>query len=300
MHTLKHKCTPLGEGEEERKNCMIKLIAIDMDATLLNDQKEYDRFKFNHIVKKLNEMGVIIAIASGNSYEKLRKYIDESIRPSIYFVGDNGNHIVKNDETIFVKAMAKQTVIDIMILLKNLGGFYPMVSTTKSSYSLDEGENALSYFGAYNPEIQLIDHLDNLPNNEPLVKLATMSEHAIEVNKSVANQIVANFPEVAAVTSGEKWVDVYVHDGGKGTGLQFLLNKYQIHADDCMAFGDSLNDYTMMQLVKYSMAMGNADLELANICHYQIGTNEDGAVVSLLEELLAHDTVAFLEKYRRH
>ena len=55
----------------------------------------------------------------------------------------------------------------------------------------------------------------------------------------------------------------------------------------------------MMEVVDYSLAMGNADPDLLAICRYQIGDNESQAVIDILEALVADSSAAFLAQYRR-
>ncbi|MFD1900506.1 HAD hydrolase family protein [Enterococcus termitis] len=52
----------------------VKMIAVDMDGTFLNSEKDYDREKFNHLYKKMCEQNVRFVVASGNQYYQLKSF----------------------------------------------------------------------------------------------------------------------------------------------------------------------------------------------------------------------------------
>ena len=106
------------------------------------------------------------------------------------------------------------------------------------------------------------------------------------------------FPNLTAVTSGGGWLDFYHRDGGKGSAIHALQEKYQITHKETMVFGDSLNDASMVQYANYSIVMGNGDEELKKISNYEIGTNEDQAVLEILELLLKERNLSFLNQYK--
>ena len=57
----------------------LKLVAIDLDSTLLRDDKSYDVERFDKVVKELINKGVIFVIASGNKNSKIRSYISDNL-----------------------------------------------------------------------------------------------------------------------------------------------------------------------------------------------------------------------------
>lgn len=58
----------------------IKMIAVDMDGTFLNDQKEYNVFRFNQLFKVMQEKNIKFVVASGNQYFQLRNFSKLSIK----------------------------------------------------------------------------------------------------------------------------------------------------------------------------------------------------------------------------
>ncbi len=277
----------------------IKLIAIDMDETFLRTDKTYDVSRFKRVLTALLERDIIVCIASGNSFHKLEAYFDQEDRDRLYFAGDNGNYIVRNQKLLHALAIEPATMLSIENFLDEFDGFHPNVSIGEKTYFRETSGTELEVVKRYNDNIEIINHFSEIPSAEQAVKIAIHSEKALHENKTMARIIIERYDDVTSVTSGDGWLDVYHRDGGKGASIRYLQDKYNISSDETMAFGDSLNDSSMMHEALYSVSMGNADPDLVADTHYQIGNNNDQAVLSLLEELLANDSMAFMKKYRR-
>ena len=87
------------------------------------------------------------------------------------------------------------------------------------------------------------------------------------------------------VLSEQSWIDIQNTDTSKGTAIQFLQEAYDIKPEECICFGDYLNDYTMMESCHFSVAMANAHPKLKEIANYETTTNDSQGVVSMLSLL---------------
>lgn len=277
----------------------IKLIAIDMDETFLRTDKTYDVSRFKRVLTALLERDVIVCIASGNSFHKLEDYFDEEDRDRLYFAGDNGNYIVRNQELFHALAIDPERIISIENFLDEFDGFYPNVSIGKKTYFREASGPEYDMVKRYNDHVDIVVSFGEIPSTEQAVKIAIHSEKALHENKTMARIINERYDDVSAVTSGDGWLDIYHHEGGKGASVRYLQEKYDISFDETMTFGDSLNDSSMMHEALYSVSMGNADPDLVVDTRYQIGNNNDQAVLDVLEELVVNDSMAFMKKYRR-
>ena len=277
----------------------IKLIAIDMDETFLRTDKTYDVSRFKRVLTALLERDIIVCIASGNSFHKLEAYFDQEDRDRLYFAGDNGNYIVRNQKLLHALAIEPATMLSIENFLDEFDGFHPNVSIGEKTYFRETSGTELEVVKRYNDNIEIINHFSEIPSAEQAVKIAIHSEKALHENKTMARIIIERYDDVTSVTSGDGWLDVYHRDGGKGASIRYLQDKYNISSDETMAFGDSLNDSSMMHEALYSVSMGNADPDLVADTHYQIGNNNDQAVLDILDQLLENYSMAFMKKYRR-
>ncbi|MBG9988329.1 HAD family phosphatase [Aerococcaceae bacterium DSM 111176] len=276
----------------------VKLICIDLDETLLNTQKTYDTDRFKAVVGKLRDQGIMVTIVTGNSYQKVEHYFDDEELETLYFCCDNGNSIVKNRQRLHSFALGPDTVKDVVRYLNDFPEYSPLASINDISYIGANRAEAFEAIQRYNPRLEVTENLDFIPLEDGVNKIAIYSNEPLEKNKRLAKTINEKFEGVASVTSGDGWVDVYHKEGGKGAAVSYLQDKYGITSAESMAFGDSLNDASMMLKVGYSVSMSNADPELVQLTNYQVGSNNDQAVINTLEQLVEHSDLSFMEEYR--
>jgi sugar-phosphatase len=102
------------------------------------------------------------------------------------------------------------------------------------------------------------------------------------------DQIRALLPEgVTATTAGNEWIDIQNTGVNKGAGIRLLQKKLHIKKEECAAFGDAMNDYTLLQNVKYSYAMKNADDRIKAIARQTLPwTNEEQGVIKQIRNIL--------------
>ncbi len=276
----------------------LKLISIDLDSTLLRDDKTYDIDRFKQIIERLDALDIMVTIITGNVYQKVMEYFDEEELQSLYFCCDNGNNIIKNNELLHSFSIDKQSVHEVLSYLGTFPEYYPVLSINGIGYIQQENLIVYDALKQFNPELRVIERLQDAPIQEGVSKIAIYSNESLEKDKQMIATIDEKFERVSSVTSGHGWLDVYHIHGGKGAAIRYLQEKYNITSEESMAFGDSLNDAPMMDKVFYNISMANADPDLVQLTDYQIGTNEEQAVVSVLEEILQDPTLEFMKQYR--
>lgn len=275
----------------------LKLIAVDMDETFLREDKTYDTDRFKHLLKELVNKDILFLVASGNSYHQLKKFFDENEKEHMYFAGDNGSFIVKKDEVLHSIGLDREDYMKILSYLERFEGVSVYVSVGDRSYIL-KNDPFYEVAKKYNGILEEIDTFADIPQGDLIYKIAMITEHPLHYNKELVNKINDQFPFIKSVTSGNVFIDILHKDSGKGFAVNYLKEKYSLSAKDIMAFGDSMNDLTMMQEVDYSIAMGNADPDLTAHCAYQIASSNEQAVLTTIEEYLAKKDLSFLENYR--
>lgn len=275
----------------------IKLVAIDLDQTLLRADKTYDVERFEAAVEQLTQKGMIVCIATGNSYHKITEFFSETALENLHLAGDNGNFIMCDHEVEKVIGVERNTFLALCDYFVGKEDFFICISTGEISYMDVSKGIGFEKILKYNNNYEIVQDFAEIPEGEVATKIAIFSPRSLARNKVIAKELRDQFADLSVVTSGDDWVDAYHYQGGKGSAIQFFKERYQIKPEEAMAFGDSLNDETMMQEVKYSVAMSNADTDLALHCQYMIGSNEDQAVIDILEQLVQDPNANFMDRY---
>lgn len=276
----------------------IKLVAIDLDNTLLRKDKSYDQKRFIKVVDALVDRGVTLVIASGNDVRKIKSYMPEEILNRIYLAGDNGNDIEFNGEHIHTTHFSFEALNELTKIVDNDDDLQMIINTQKTTYSKYIYEKDQDHIGVYYDKINIVDSYKDIPEGEFPVKCAILSSKPLDETKEVLRTIEEDIEGLSSVTSGDGWLDAYSEDGGKGAAVSWLQKEYGVAVDETIAFGDSLNDSSMMEFSKYSVTMKNADAEFKAYCSYEIGSNEDQAVIQILEKFIETGQADFMDGYK--
>lgn len=268
-----------------------------MDETLLRTDKTFDQDRFKKIYKEFQEKEIVLTIASGNSYPKLNEYFSFMEHNNLYLASDNGNYLVKGKELLYKNSIAFEDLKKAVEYLNSLDTPSIVFSDGKKTYSEWVNPDNEDYVRSFNKNLEKISSIEEIKDKE-IVKVAVHSDLPLEEAKKVASGLIENFKNIDSVTSGGGWLDFYRKDGGKGAAINYLQEKYKIDHNNTIIFGDSLNDASMVEYAKYSVAMENADAALKKMTNYEIGTNDQQAVLDILEKYLNTDSLSFMEKYK--
>ncbi len=260
---------------------MIKLIATDMDGTMLDSNKQFD-IKFFSLLKKMNDLGIIFVVASGNQYYRLyQKFLP--ISDQLYYVAENGSYVANGTREIYVDVISKESVAFIIDFISKTKDIFPVVCGKKGAYVLKDYFHYQDVVKTYYCAYSFINSYDEI--DDDILKVAVYSEKG-DVN-TLFNNVIDTIPsDVRLVTSGHGWMDFLKKDADKGKGLMHLQESLGISRDECVAFGDQMNDYEMFQAVKYSYAMDNAVDALKEIAYEVIGNNDEQSVITTIEQIL--------------
>lgn len=263
---------------------MIKLIASDMDGTLLNSNKELtDRTK--NAICSLLKKGVRFVAASGRQHFNLFEVFDKAgLCDGVSFLAENGAILFDGKEKIFVDSIDPNFVREVVETVRGIDGVYPLLDGVKAAYYEDCNE-ALSYqANHYFAQRQKLTDVLSCLEYDSVCKIALFDESGAENGIYKAMQKFSD--RVQVLLSGPEWVDLINYGVSKGEALNFLCKRYGIKRNEVMAFGDYLNDMEMLQSCDYSFAMKNAHPKLAEVARYRAESNDDDGVAQVLERLL--------------
>ncbi len=239
----------------------IKLIATDVDGTLVKDSSREVYDEMIEVIRSLRDAGIHFVIASGRQYGSIRKMFEHTDRKLCY-IAENGAHIIVNGENFSVTKMNREYVEEIMADLRGLysEGCHVVASTANGCYLESKDEAFIHLISEeYRNDVTLTE--DILKADADIIKLAVYKKGTI---RSIGESfLIPRWQDKVKVTmAGEEWVDFMDKSVDKGNALKKIQEYFHISREETMVFGDNNNDLGMILSAEESYAVENAVEEL--------------------------------------
>lgn len=261
-----------------------KLIAVDMDGTFLNRQRQYDRPRFERLFKIMHQLDIKFVIASGDSYVLLQQYFPD-LYPQMNFVAKNGANIYLGVTKLYQSKIAPELIQQVMNVLQNFEPDPLIMCGPVNAYVLaDTPEPTYQMVNSFYPNLKRVNDFADI--SEPILKIA-MSLPFKERDQAVVDLRQQLAGALIPIPSGFGDIDINLPGVNKATGLLKMAKFWQIEPKDMVAFGDGGNDLEMLKLVGRSYAMANADQAVKDIAQQIIGDNNTSTVLDTIAKLIS-------------
>lgn len=266
---------------------MLKLIAIDMDGTLLDDNKKMSSENIKAL-EKLHNDGVEIVIATGRNYVAAKPYIDQINYGVVEFlICNNGATIynLKNNEILFNNTLSKEQINEIIKLDDYLNDidFHYVGDDTIYTYKNPIGKYIIMDAYLSFTEINLVSKKE-LINNKNLNK-ALMTGDKNNLPKIISRIPKQYFNNYNIVMTSDNYIEILNKDIDKGTALRELMKKLNITKDKVVTIGDQQNDIGMFVASGISYCMKEAPEIVKNKSDFIGPSNNNSGVAKIIYEL---------------
>lgn len=262
----------------------IRLIACDLDGTLLDDEHAIHD-DFWPLVERLEAQGIVFCPASGRQYFNLAERF-ESIADKLVFIAENGSYVVRGGVELSSDCLSQETAhvaIRIARDLRARGGRSGAVLCGKRSAYIEWADTDFhAEVAKYYHRLERVDDL--LAIEDDFLKVAVFDFESSERMVYPAFAGLRDGHQV--VVSGKHWLDVMAPSASKGAALRQVQQAMNITREQTMAFGDFLNDLEMMDEAGYSFAMANAHAQLKARARFLAPGNADNGVVRTIVAVL--------------
>lgn len=257
---------------------MIRLIASDMDGTLLDDEKRLPPSFFS-LLQRLGQKGIRFVVASGRSFpilkEQFASYLDE-----ICFICDNGACLAENGVITQANVIPPALVSQVLTACASQQGMIPILCGIHGAYMLARNRQEVREIEQYYPNRCFLSDWGQLQDD--IVKITIYD--AGDASKNTYPVLAPLFEkQLHAAVSGLHWVDMTNLAVNKGAALRRLQQRLGITAAETMAFGDFYNDVELLQNAGYSYVMANANQDMRRYARYIAPSNQEHGVVKVIE-----------------
>ncbi|MEB1807287.1 MAG: Cof-type HAD-IIB family hydrolase [Bacillaceae bacterium] len=235
----------------------IKLIAIDMDGTLLNDRHEISE-ENRKAIKEAEQKGIHVVISTGRTRMTCDDLVN-SLSLSSYLITVNGSEIWDEQGNLIERQLLDFSFVEHMYKLKQKHNTLCWAASVDNVWREQFPEDFSSHewmkFGFDIKDDQVRDViLNELKQNEAL-EISNSSPTNLEINASGVN---------------------------KARAIEKVCERLGITMDNVMAMGDSLNDLAMIKDAGIGVAMGNAQPFVKESADWVTASNiEDGVAVAI-------------------
>ena len=262
---------------------MIKLIASDMDGTLLDEHSEVPAETFG-LIRELREAGVHFAASSGRRLDTLHEFFAPVV-DQMDFVASNGAQVVVSGELIDREVFSHIGLRRLKETVDNFDCLHIALFDRTQGFLLDDEDRfereidkdllaAVRVYDVPAPEVNILKTSVFCDTPEYTMDMAYV------LQRELGDRFVF-------APSGSRWIDVMQVGVSKATGIRQIMEYLGIEADEVMAFGDAMNDYEILRMVGTSIAMGNGRSAIKEISTKLIGPITEHAVQRELEALLS-------------
>ncbi len=289
---------------------MIKLIASDMDGTLLDAEMRISQENIDAI-RYAQEQGVEFVIATGrNVFEALPPLKEAGIECAMITL--NGAHVFdKEGNSLFTTPIDKNELLQMFDILDQHGIYYE-IATQEGNFTMSK-EARIEQFATHVTDAlphlthrmaiaMTVARLEFFPVNVVPSIREFAAQEDIEVLKVIcfdkrgnkhlgaAGKKIAEFEDCVVTSSGNNNIEINHKYAQKGIAVSHVAKERGVDLEHVMTIGDNLNDLSMIQVAGVSFAMGNALNELKEEAKYLTDENVNSgvgkAIIRAIEEQL--------------
>ena len=278
----------------------IRIIALDLDGTLLDSEKRLSEVN-RAALERAAERGVLIVPTTGRFFGMMPPAVRDL--PFVrYAITINGAQVydretdtaIVRDEIPLDMALGVMEVLDRFDVIydcyrQNWGWMTAALQDKAADYATNE--HYLKMVREFRkPVSELKAHLKATANDGDVQKImlfarnTQVSDLSSQVLDAIRLELAARFPEIKVTSSTWNNIELNIRTAHKGNALKRFAEHLGLGLANCMAFGDGMNDFTMVEAAGLGVAMANAEPEVKRVAKWIAPSNDDDGVAAGLEE----------------
>lgn len=261
----------------------IKLLAVDMDLTLLADDGTMPENMAERI-EALDRAGVVFCPASGRPVPTLAMAFPES-RGIIGLCGDNGGNVQYRGEAVYQDRLNPALWREVAARADAEGDNAQVLCCYDHAVCLERDRAHYDAIFKYYKNIRWVDSYDEV---DDATNKFSMYYPGYDAEPAFRDIYQPEFGEkLYATNAGREWIDFMNLGVSKGAGIAHLCEHLGIDIADAAAVGDTYNDIPMLEAVGHSFIVANAEKHMEAHARFRVPSNNDRGVAALIDAILA-------------
>lgn len=265
---------------------MYKLLAVDMDGTLLRDNKTISCTTLKAIQDAKNH-GVKIVLSSGRYLNGIREYLKQLdiLNEEEYAITLNGALIqetksgkvlydspLSHDDVNYIYSIGNSLNLNVELVSPD----YFVINKVTQLFEVDSKINNIRF--------RIMD-MNTIPKDLEILKVMFVNSGKVldATPKKLPEEIFERF---SVVRSGTNFLEFLNKGTSKGTAIKILADKLNIKSEEIICIGDAENDINMIKYAGLGVAMANAYPHVKEIADYITKSNEEDGVAHVINKFI--------------
>lgn len=262
----------------------IRLIASDMDHTLLTEQGELPP-GFAEYINRLDEKGIRFVVSSGRPMYTLKAMFEKQW-DKIAVISDNGAAIVNQGEMIYKSLMKVEDYQEMIRFVEEETDGASVLCALEGAFVLKKYEKYADFFRTFLRNLIFVDDMRSLDVEANKFTVYLPEADSVKKYEDLYNPRYGD--KFSVTIGGDVWIDIMNKGIDKGMAMEKLGEILHVDTRQMMAFGDNYNDAEMLKTVYHSYIVANAQPGMEQFARFRAPSNEEYGVLQIMEQVLSN------------
>ena len=269
------------------KKLPVKLIALDLDDTLLNDSREISDENV-HVLRRAASLGIYVVLCSGRAEDAILPFVRRldlaGTQSGRYIIAVNGCSIfdMHKRERIYNKKVPADVLLYADRMAREMG-YYSEVYGPDVIYAEKSTEWTRLDSEMCGVRLEIVEDYENFLRQGFVKMLIAGEPEKLQVLQKKLRDGLGTCASI--FVSKPYFLEVLPANCGKGQAVNFLADHLGISRKETIGFGDSMNDEDMIRECGYGVAMCNGFEEIKDIADFVTEkTNDENGVGDFLKK----------------
>jgi Cof subfamily protein (haloacid dehalogenase superfamily) len=270
---------------------LYKLVAIDIDGTLMNDRKEITK-EVNDAIQAAKAKGVRVVICTGRPIVGVQSIIEE------LKLNDEDDYVITFNGALVQNTFNKNVESQITLTYDNLKEIYELSQKLHSPLQFFDTENLYTPSREINRYTVHEAHINQIPIHyrpidevpvEMLIPKVMFIDEPERLNQNIANIPESFWEKYTFVKSTPFFLEILDPRVSKGNAVKLLAEKLGIKQEEVICIGDGENDLSMIEYAGCGVAMANAESVVKEAAQFHTLSNNENGVAYAIEKLILNN-----------